>query len=103
MCKDGFGSYTKIIEKLNIEIDKGLLHVDISSLIKDARLCLFNYGSMGVLENFCNKFTNNFYEKIFMNSFPTSFEKKYTTLMNNNIMFNDPKKLVIHLEKNGLK
>ena len=33
-----------------------------------------------------------------MNSINTSFEK-YTTLMNNNIMFNDPKKLVIHLEK----
>ena len=101
--KDGFGvNYTKIIEKLNIEIDKG--DKDISSLIKDARLCLFNYDSTGVLENFITNLPTIFLcEKIFMNSINTSFEKKYTTLMNNNIMFNDPKKLVIHLEKNWNK
>ena len=60
--KDGFGvNYTKIIEKLNIEIDKG--DKDISSLIKDARLCLFNYDSTGVLENFITNLPTIFMRK----------------------------------------
>ena len=101
--KDGFGvNYTKIFENLNIEIDNG--DKDISSLIKDARLCLFNYDSTGVLENFITNLPTIFLcEKTFINSINTNFEKKYISLFNNNIMFTDPKKLAIHLENNWNK
>ena len=95
-------NYTKIFENLNIEIYNG--DKDISSLIKDARLCLFNYDSTGVLENFITNLPTIFLcEKTFINSINTNFEKKYISLFNNNIMFTDPKKLAIHLENNWNK
>lgn len=98
--KDGFGiKYSKILDNLNIEIDNG--EKDFSYLIRESRLCLFNYDSTGVLENFLTNVPTIFLcEKSFMNSINSNFEKKYFSLLNNNIMFTEPEKLFFHLEKN---
>lgn len=91
--------YFDNFKSLNIEIDNG--DKDFSKLIKNSRLCLYNYDSTGLLENFLLNYPTIFFcENTYLNTVDYDFEKKYQLLIDNNIMFTNTFNILTHINKN---
>ena len=90
--------YIDLLNNLGVKIDKG--DIKIEKLIKNSRVCLFNYDSTGFLENSLNNVPSMmFLNKFYLNSINQKFLNKYKILQQNNILFDDPMKLQKHLKK----
>ena len=64
-------------------------------------MCLFNYDSTGVLENFLLNYPTIFFcEKTYLNNINYNFEKKYQLLTDNKIMFLNRVDILNHLNQN---
>ena len=91
--------YIEEIKDLNVDIDNG--DKPLSKLIRNSRLCLFNYDSTGVLENFLLNYPTIFFcEKTYLNNINYNFEKKYQLLTDNKIMFLNRVDILNHLNQN---
>jgi len=91
--------YIEDFKDLNVEIDNG--NKTLSKLIRNSRLCLFNYDSTGVLENFLLNYPTIFFcEKNYLNTINYNFEKKYQLLADNKIMFSNRIDVLNHLNQN---
>ena len=91
--------YFDDFKDLNVDIDNG--EKTLSKLIRNSRLCLFNYDSTGVLENFLLNYPTIFFcDKTYLNDINYDFEKKYQLLADNNIMFFNRIDILNHISQN---
>lgn len=91
--------YFEDFKDLNVALDDG--KKNFFKLVKNSRLCLFNYDSTGILENFLLNHPSIFFcENTYQNNINYDFEKKYQLLIDNNIMFLNRLKILNHVNKN---
>ena len=92
-------NFSKYLNKLDIEIDNGNDNLD--KVMKETKLCLFNYDSTGFLENTLIDVPSLILEnKFYLNSINKSYLPRYKKLCSNKIMFTDPEKVVSHINLN---
>ena len=70
-------------------------------MLVKTKLCLFNYDSTGFLHNTLKNIPSiTKVEKNFLNSINKKFEKKYQSLIDNKIMFDEEKNVITHINNN---
>jgi putative transferase (TIGR04331 family) len=97
---DYYGTnYQKNLLNMGFKIDNG--KKNINTLYKSTKLCIFNYDSTGMLENFLRNIPSIiFVPKKYLNFLTYEALQKYKILLENNLMFFDKKKLLAHVFKN---
>lgn len=89
-------TYSNYFKNFEVEIDDG--EKDSSKLLKQAKLCVFNYDSTGFLENTCNNLPSiMLLGKNYLNFINDDFEKKYKNLINNKLIFLEGHQLANHI------
>ena len=93
-------NYINYFNNFDIEIDNGKRSQ--TKLLKDAKLCIFNYDSTGFLENICKNFPSTmFFGHEYLNFINSNFTQKYNTLNEAKILFYNDTQLCNHLNLIG--
>ncbi len=91
-------SYFNYFNNFEVEVDNG--QKSQHKILREAKLCIFNYDSTGFLENSCNNLPSiMFFGKDYLNFINDDFIRKYKDLHKENIIFYDDLLLSNHINQ----
>ena len=90
--------YSDYYKNFKIEIDDG--KKDVSKILDQAKLCIFNYDSTGFLENICNNVPSiMLLDEDYLNFISDDFKKKYENLISSKLIFFKNYQLANHVNE----
>ncbi len=91
-------TFIKYLSDLGVEIDNG--KKSAKKILNNAKLCIFNYDSTGLLENSCNNIPSIMYlDKNYLNIINEEFIYKYIDLKSKKIIFHETYSMIDHVNK----